>query len=85
METVLQNILSYSTVSIRIQQDSDRLRPADLPIIYGDPTKFTQRTGWRPHIPFEQTLQDLLCDWRERVRLMPANTKIIPRENEAVL
>jgi nucleoside-diphosphate-sugar epimerase len=33
-----------------------------------DTTKFTTHTGWRPEIPFAQTMQDLLDWWRDRVR-----------------
>jgi GDPmannose 4,6-dehydratase len=32
-----------------------------------DTSKFEQHTGWRPEIPFEQTMHDLLDYWRQRV------------------
>jgi nucleoside-diphosphate-sugar epimerase len=34
--------------------------------------KFTTATGWRPSIPFETTLGDLLDYWRQRVVKRPA-------------
>lgn len=48
--------------------DSARLRPLDASYQIPDCTKFKMHTGWEPEIPFEQTMQDLLDYWRERVR-----------------
>jgi GDPmannose 4,6-dehydratase len=28
-----------------------------------------QHTGWKPEIPFEQTMQDLLNYWRKKIKL----------------
>jgi len=36
-------------------------------VLWGDNTKFVKQTGWKPEIPFEQTMKDLLNYWRERV------------------
>ena len=33
-----------------------------------DAAKIQAVTGWTPTIPFEQTLQEILDDWRDRVR-----------------
>jgi GDP-D-mannose dehydratase len=43
------------------------LRPSDVPVLVGDASKLHKATGWRPEIPFEQTLRDLLQYWRARV------------------
>jgi GDP-4-dehydro-6-deoxy-D-mannose reductase len=48
--------------------DPSLLRPVDLPVLRGDASKLTAATGWRPQIPIEQTLRDLLDDMRARVR-----------------
>lgn len=64
---MLQLLLSYSEVSIDIQEDPARLRPSDVEILLGDYSKFHRQTGWQPEIPFEQTMEDLLNYWRERV------------------
>ena len=44
--------------------DHARLRPSDVPVQIGDPAKLVAATGWQPRIPLEQTLRDLLEDWR---------------------
>jgi GDP-4-dehydro-6-deoxy-D-mannose reductase len=64
---VLDILLSLSKVKVRIQVDPARLRPSDVPILLADSSKFVGRTGWKPRIPFEQTLRDLLDYWRPRV------------------
>jgi len=63
---VLDILLSKSKVNAKVEQDPDRLRPSDVPILCGDSSKFSQETGWQPEIPFEKTLEDLLNYWRER-------------------
>jgi GDP-4-dehydro-6-deoxy-D-mannose reductase len=36
-------------------------------ILWSDPSKFMDATGWKPTIPYEQTLKDLLNYWREKI------------------
>ncbi|WP_282941170.1 GDP-mannose 4,6-dehydratase [Paenibacillus sp. RC67] len=64
IEEVLNKLLSLSTVKIEIKEDETRLRPSDVEILLGDYSKFHQQTGWKPEIPFDQTLEDLLNYWR---------------------
>jgi len=35
-------------------------------VLWGDSSKFRKQTGWKPEIPLEQTLRDLLNYWRGR-------------------
>lgn len=64
---MLDILLKMSEKKIEIRQDASRLRPSDVPILLGDCTKFKEKTGWQPEIPFETTMKDLLDYWRERV------------------
>jgi GDP-4-dehydro-6-deoxy-D-mannose reductase len=48
--------------------DPDLLRPVDTPVLRGDPTRLHEVTGWEPTISLDQTLADVLDDWRKRVR-----------------
>lgn len=41
-------------------EDASLVRPADIPVLIGDPARLKAATGWRPILDFEQTLQDLL-------------------------
>lgn len=68
IQDVLDFMLAHSTVrSIKVQEDPSRLRPSDIPVLIGDATKIETTVGWRPQIPFEQTLADTLEYWRRRV------------------
>ncbi len=64
---VLDMLIKMSNVKVDVKQDPSRLRPSDVPNLVGDYTKFKEKTGWKPEIPFEITLRDLLDYWRERV------------------
>jgi GDP-4-dehydro-6-deoxy-D-mannose reductase len=66
---MLNFLLAESTVQpIAVKEDPARLRPSDVPVLIGDASKIERAVGWRPEIPFEQTLRDLLAYWRRRVR-----------------
>ncbi|MEK7543347.1 MAG: GDP-mannose 4,6-dehydratase [Patescibacteria group bacterium] len=64
---MLKLLLSYSQVKVEMKEDPSRMRPSDVPVLIGDNTKFVQKTGWKPEISFEKTMEDLLNYWRERV------------------
>jgi len=64
IEHVLNKLLSLSKLSIEVKEDPQRLRPSDVEILLGDYSKFHRQTGWRPEIPFDRTLEDLLNYWR---------------------
>jgi GDP-4-dehydro-6-deoxy-D-mannose reductase len=64
---ILDILLGYSKLNVKIKQDPDRLRPSDVPILIADNTKFVKLTNWKPQISIEKTLLDLLNFWRERV------------------
>jgi GDP-4-dehydro-6-deoxy-D-mannose reductase len=64
---LLNMLLGMSKVKVEIRKDPARMRPSDVPVLIGDATKFMAKTGWKPAIPFEKTMEDLLNYWRERV------------------
>jgi GDP-mannose 4,6-dehydratase len=65
---MLDHLLSQSRVKkIKVEVDPARLRPIDADLQVPDTRKFQAHTGWKPEIPFEKTMQDLLEYWRGRV------------------
>ncbi|HEY3297656.1 MAG TPA: GDP-mannose 4,6-dehydratase [Armatimonadota bacterium] len=64
---MLGMLLSFSKVKVDIEEDPARMRPSDVMMLLGDPSKFKAQTGWEPQIPLEQTLSDLLDYWRREV------------------
>ncbi len=67
IQDVLNILIGLSKIKISTKLDPKRLRPSDVEILYGDYTKFREQTGWKPTIPFEKTLEDLLNYWREKI------------------
>lgn len=68
MKDVLEKIISMGkNKSIQIMEDPKRLRPSDVQLLLGDNSRFVEATGWKPEIPYEKTLEDLLNYWRQRI------------------
>lgn len=67
IKDVLDLLLSMSKSKIQIKEDKERIRPSDVAVLIGDATKFKKHTGWKPVIPFEKTMKDLLNYWRKIV------------------
>ncbi len=65
---MLDMLLDLSTVKVEVRTDPARMRPSDVMVLHGDPSKFEAQTGWKAEIPLERTLCDLLDHWREEVR-----------------
>jgi GDP-mannose 4,6-dehydratase len=70
VEDVLKTLLDFSPRrdEIEVVVDPERLRPIDADLQVPDTRKFQEHTGWRPLIPYEKTLQDLMEYWRDQIR-----------------
>lgn len=64
---VLELLISMSKVKVEVKHDPTRMRPSDVEILIGNNSKFVKQTGWKPEIPFRNTMEDLLNYWRENV------------------
>ncbi len=67
LEKILRTLLSFSSVSIKVSVDSRKMRKVEIRRLVGDARKIEQEMSWKPQIPFERTLSDLLEYWRSRV------------------
>lgn len=67
---MLNYLISISTKrsKIKVEIESCRLRPIDADLQVPDTSKFSKHTSWKPEIPFEQTMQDLLNYWRGKIQ-----------------
>jgi GDP-4-dehydro-6-deoxy-D-mannose reductase len=65
---ILDMLVDRAECDIDVRVDPERLRPSDVPEFRGDATRLRSATGWEPLIPLEQTVQDVLDDWRARLR-----------------
>ena len=61
-----ERLTALAATPMRLEVDPDLFRPVDLKALRGDPGKLAAATGWAPEIELDQTLRDLLEDWRAR-------------------
>jgi GDP-4-dehydro-6-deoxy-D-mannose reductase len=66
IKDMLDVLIGMSSTKIELREDPKRLRPSDVPRLLGDCSRFRKDTGWKPEIPFETTLKDVLEYWRQR-------------------
>lgn len=64
IDDVVRQMVSLSTMPIVLVSDPDRQRPSDVPCSVGDPSRLHRATGWKPAVPFMQSLSDTLDWWR---------------------
>ena len=64
---VVECLLQHSYVKISIEQDPARLRLTDLPRMIGNAAHARACLAWSPEHRFEDTIADVLNDWRRRI------------------
>jgi len=66
LKQVLDKLLGYSSRKIRVVQDKNKKRTADIQIMVGDNSKIKKEIGWKPKIALNETLKDVLDYWRKK-------------------
>jgi GDP-4-dehydro-6-deoxy-D-mannose reductase len=64
---IIKMFESVSGTKVELEKDPARIRPNEAATVLGDSEKLEAETGWRPRIPLQQTISDLLKYWRLRV------------------
>jgi GDP-4-dehydro-6-deoxy-D-mannose reductase len=60
---VAERLLALSGAALALVTDPDLVRPVDVPVLRGDPSRLERATGWKPVIPLADTLADVLAYW----------------------
>lgn len=60
---LLNKLVSIADIEIKVDYDPARMRPSDIPVLYGSAAKLRQHTGWEPKIHLEDSLRDVLVEW----------------------
>ncbi|HVX21544.1 MAG TPA: GDP-mannose 4,6-dehydratase [Acidimicrobiales bacterium] len=60
---IAARLLALAGADIRLVTDPDLVRPVDVPVLRGDPSRLEAATGWKPAIPLDDTLRDVLDYW----------------------
>ena len=66
IQEILDKLLALTRTPIEVQIDPARHRPIDTPIMQSDNSKIQAATGWKPVYTIEQSLADILAEWRAR-------------------
>jgi GDP-4-dehydro-6-deoxy-D-mannose reductase len=61
---IAERLLALADVDIPIVVDPRRVRPIDIPELRGDRSRIEKATGWRPEVPLDVTLSDVLRFWQ---------------------
>jgi len=64
---VADRLLDLADTTLELVPDSELMRPVDVPVVRGDPSKIHDATGWEPELDLDTTLRDVLEQWREPV------------------
>jgi GDP-4-dehydro-6-deoxy-D-mannose reductase len=67
MQEILRRLIAIARVPVEVRGDPARMRPSDIPINYGDPSKVLAETGWERTISLDATLRDVYADARRRL------------------
>ena len=69
LNEVVDILLGFSDVDIKVETDELRLRPIDADYQMFDNTKIRSRIDWKPEIPAKQMFLDLLNHWRDEISM----------------
>lgn len=59
---VASRLMAIAGVRLRLVCDPELVRPVDTPVLRGDPSRLESATGWRPAIPLDDTLRDVVAE-----------------------
>lgn len=68
IQQCLSEMMLRSKKQLSARVDLARVQKNDVPVQVGSFQKLRKAAGWNPRIPLNESLADLLNDWRERVK-----------------
>jgi GDP-4-dehydro-6-deoxy-D-mannose reductase len=74
IRSLIEQLCALAGIAATVQVDPALVRADDPPEIRGDASLLTDITGWRPEIPLEQTLSDLLGEGQTDSPAQPVAT-----------
>jgi GDP-4-dehydro-6-deoxy-D-mannose reductase len=64
IQEIADRLLVAAGSSVRLVPDPALMRPVEVPVLRGDPTRLEEATGWAPELGLDETLSDVLAHWR---------------------
>lgn len=68
VKEILETLVRISGVQVKVEYDPARMRPSEIPEVYGSCEKAWRELGWRPEIKLEDTLRDIYAFELEELR-----------------
>jgi GDP-4-dehydro-6-deoxy-D-mannose reductase len=65
---ILERLIAKARVQVAVRVDPSRLRPNDVPVLAGNPSRIRDEIGWVPNIGLDRTLDSILDYWRDRLQ-----------------
>jgi GDP-4-dehydro-6-deoxy-D-mannose reductase len=66
IRAIADGLLGLAGTALEFETDPSLVRPVEVPVLRGDPGRLEEATGWKPEVPLEQTLADVLAYWQQR-------------------
>ena len=66
ISVLLHGLLELTNCTIDVKKDPARLRPSDTPVAVGNAEAVSHYLNWQPQIPLNQTLSEILDEWRTK-------------------
>lgn len=67
LNDIIDKILKIAQVNFNYHVSKSLVRPSDNPVIIGSNQKIYSEIGWKPIIPIDQSLQDIIVDWEKKL------------------
>jgi GDP-4-dehydro-6-deoxy-D-mannose reductase len=67
VQRMLDELIEISGLEVEVRQDPSRLRPIEIPRLYGSFERARRSLGWEPRLPRLQSLTEIYQEWLTRV------------------
>lgn len=67
IQTILDSLIDIAGIDVEVQKDSARMRPSEVPTLYGSYERAKQALGWEPEYGLRDTLAAVFADCLARV------------------
>jgi len=68
---IADRLIALAGVDVELRVVDERVRDVDVPVLRGDPHRLVDATGWQRARALDETLADVLGDWREALTGLP--------------
>jgi GDP-4-dehydro-6-deoxy-D-mannose reductase len=65
---VAARLLALAGADLELVIDPSLVRPVDVPVLRGSAARLESATGWKPAIPLDDTLRDVLAYWEDQLK-----------------